>query len=98
MTNVAAGSYAIVAKTVVDPGSVAEPVVVCTLVAGGVVDTAELGFPNDHLATINLEATHTFAATGSIVLRCRSTDAAGARISKIVAIKVDTVTREAVSG
>ena len=42
---------------------------------------------------------HAFlAATGSIVLRCKSTDPADARTTKITAIKVDTVTREAVTG
>jgi hypothetical protein len=39
-----------------------------------------------------------FAATGSIVVSCRSTDATDARATKITAIKVDTVTREAVTG
>ena len=42
--------------------------------------------------------TQVFPATGSIVVRCRSTAAADARMTKITAIKVDTVTREAVSG
>ena len=99
MTNVVAGAYVISAKTIIDPGSAGDPVVtVCTLTAGSVSDVAEVAFPNDHSATVNLEVTQTFAATGSIVLRCNSTAATNARRSKIVAIKVDTVTREAVAG
>jgi hypothetical protein len=45
-----------------------------------------------------MQVTQTFAATGTIVLRCRSTEPANARVSKIVAVKVDSVTRTAVSG
>jgi hypothetical protein len=98
MTNVAAGSYAIFAKTIIDPGVTAEPIVACTLTAGGDVDTAEIAFPNDHMGPVNLQVTHTFPATGSIVLSCHSTWEANARVTKIVALKVDTVTRTAVSG
>ena len=47
---------------------------------------------------MGLLVTHVFAATGSIVLRCKSTDSTDARTTKITAIKVDTVTREAVTG
>jgi hypothetical protein len=105
MTNVAAGSYAISAKTIVDmTGSDSDWAPVCTLDAGGgSVDTAEFGFQNafggvQTQATLSLAVTRTFASTGSIVLRCRSDDPAVARNTKIVAIRVDTVTREAVSG
>ena len=100
MTNVVAGAYAISAKTIVQPtGSGPGPTVTCTLDAGGDTDEAELGSSNhgDH-GTLGLLVTHVFAATGSIVLRCRSTDSADARTTKITAIKVDTVTREAVTG
>jgi hypothetical protein len=99
MTNVAAGAYAIFAKTIVDPGIVdAAWTATCTLDAGsGHTDSAEFT-RNDHNATLSMEVTRTFAATGSIVLSCRSTQAAEARVSKIVAIKVDSATREAVSG
>jgi hypothetical protein len=105
MTNVAAGSYAISAKTIVDmfdPAANWTPV--CTLDAGGgSVDTAEFGFENaaggvETLATLSLAVTRTFASTGSIVLRCRSDVPAVARNTKLVAIRVDTVTREAVTG
>ena len=80
----------------------------CTLDAGGgYTDTAEFEFDVeidyndldiDHHATLNMSVTRVLAATGSIVLRCQSTDPANARTSKITAIKVDTVTHEAVTG
>ena len=105
MTNVVAGSYAISAKTIVDMTSSASGwSVICTLDAGGgSVDTAEFGFAGafggvDTKATLNLAVARTFASTGSIVLRCRSDDPATARVSKIVAVKVDTITRESVTG
>ena len=105
MTNVVAGSYAISAKTIVDRTSAdSNWSAICTLDAGGgSVDTAEFGFGGafggvDTKATLSLAVTRIFAATGSIVLRCRSDDPAVARLTKIVAVKVDTVTREAVSG
>ena len=107
MTNVLAGAYVITAKTIVDPnGSGADWATTCTLDAGGGnTDIAEFSFDPDvssvnidHLTTMNLQVTRTFPSTGSIVLRCRSTNAATARMTKITAIKVDTVTREAVTG
>jgi hypothetical protein len=102
MTNVEAGAYAIFAKTIADPqGAAAAWTVICTLDAGGAsTDSAEFKFDSniDHNATVSLEVTRVFASTGSIVLSCRSSEAANARNSKIVAIKVDTVTRAAVTG
>lgn len=101
MTNVAAGSYAISAKTIVQPtGDPSGWTATCTLDAGGgSIDTAEfIETRHNYGTTLHMQVTHTLAATGSIVLRCRATQAATARISKIVAIKVDTVTREAVTG
>jgi hypothetical protein len=72
---------------------------------GGDTDTASYDFtpgvPSvdiSHEATLSMQVSHVFAATGSIVLRCRSTDAATARNTKITAIKVDSATREAVTG
>ena len=100
MTNVVAGAYAISAKTIVEPtGGGPGPTVTCTLDSGGDTDEAELEFANngDH-GTLSLLVTHVFAATGSIVLSCRSSAAAEARATKITAIKVDTLTREAVTG
>ena len=106
MTNVVAGAYAISAKTIVDtPTSGSDFNAVCTLDAGGDTDIASYDFTPGvvsvdlaHEATLSMEVTHVFAATGSIVLRCRSSDAAAARNTKITAIKVDTITREAVTG
>jgi hypothetical protein len=102
MANVAPGSYAISAKTIVQPNSVATGDgtyrVFCTLDAGGgVTDLAEES-RSEHIPTLGMHVTQTFAATGSIVLRCRSTEASQARNSKIVAIKVDSSTRTAVTG
>jgi hypothetical protein len=107
MTNVVAGAYAISAKTIVDtPTSGSDFATTCTLDAGGgSTDVASYDFSPggvsvdlSHEATLAMEVTRVFAATGSIVLRCRSTDAATARNTKITAIRVDTVTREAVTG
>jgi hypothetical protein len=100
MTNVVAGAYVISAKTIIEPtGGGPGPTVTCTLDAGGDTDDAELELAkNGDYATLSLLVTHVFAATGSIVLRCRSTDSTDARTTKITAIKVDTVTREAVTG
>jgi hypothetical protein len=102
MANVGAGAYAIFAKTIIDAnGGGASWSVTCTLDAGGTsVDTADFGFDSaiDHDATLSMEVTRVFAATGSIVLRCRSNAPANAHTSKIVAIKVDTITRQAVTG
>jgi hypothetical protein len=103
MTNVDPGAYAISAKTTVDAaGSGAVPwSVTCTLDAGGTsIDSAVFAFDGyvDHETTLGMEVTRVFAVTGSITLRCRSSDSANAHTSKIVAIKVDTVTRQAVSG
>ncbi|MGZ8694364.1 MAG: hypothetical protein ACXWYS_02875 [Gaiellaceae bacterium] len=99
MANVAAGAYVISAKTIADPSaSNSSYVVTCTLFVGSTaLDSAEFS-NNEHTTTLTLIGTHTFAATGSIVLRCRSTDSAVARVSKIYAIKVDSTTRAAVSG
>jgi hypothetical protein len=48
--------------------------------------------------TLNAQGSHTFAAIGTITLRCSSTNDATASLSKVTAIKVGNVTREAVSG
>ncbi len=103
MTNVDAGAYAISAKTIVDAagGGGIPWSVTCTLDAGGTsTDSAVFAFDGyvDHETTFSMEVTRVFPATGSITLRCRSSEAASAHTSKIVAIKVDSVTRQAVSG
>jgi hypothetical protein len=109
MTNVVAGAYAISAKTVIDTtGANTNWIVTCTLDAGGgSTDTGEFEFDVEvdyadidveHRATLAMETTRVFPATGSIVLRCNSTDPANAMMTRITAIKVDTVTREAVTG
>jgi hypothetical protein len=107
MTSVVAGAYVISAKTlVVAPGTGDNWTVTCTLDAGGgFTDTAGYEFTSnvgsvdlDHRTTLSMQLSRVFASTGSIVLRCQSTDAANASMTKIHAIKVDTVTHEAVTG
>jgi hypothetical protein len=97
MTNVVPGSYVISAKTNVNMnGAGSAWAVTCTLDAGGGnSDTAEDGFNSnvayvdlDHEVSLDMQVTRVFASTGSIVLKCRSTDAASASVSKIHAIKV----------
>jgi hypothetical protein len=109
MTNVVAGAYAISAKTIIDTtmGNT-NWLVTCVLDAGGgSTDTAEFEFDVEvdyadvdveHRATLSMQVARVFAATGSIVLRCESTDPANAMMTKITALKVDAVTREAVTG
>jgi hypothetical protein len=100
MTNVVAGAYVISAKTIVEhPGGGPSPTVTCTLDAGGNTDSGEVAFGSSvDRATLSMLVTQVFSAAGSIVLSCRSTSAADARATKITAIKVDTATRDAVSG
>ena len=109
MTNVVAGAYAISAKTIIDTTQAnTNWIATCVLDAGGgCTDTAEFEFDVecdyvdldvDHRATLSMETTAVLAATGSIVLHCQSTDPADALMTKITAVKVDTVTHEAVTG
>ena len=99
MTNVAAGAYVVSAKTIVEPTGGGGTTVTCTLDAGGNTDSGEASFGStvDQI-TLAMLTTQVFPATGSIVVRCRSSAAADARATKITAIKVDALTREAVSG
>jgi Collagen triple helix repeat (20 copies) len=102
MSNVAAGSYVIWAKTIIDHTGVgANWLVDCFIFADGTqVDNVRFfmedvdGDPD----MLNAQGSHTFASTGAITFRCRSTDAANASQTKVTAIKVGSLTREAVSG
>ncbi len=66
----------------------------------------EIGFSETGRATLHTQVTTNLGATGSFVLRCRNTEVAFgnpnepvvARETKIIAIKVDTASRTAVSG
>jgi hypothetical protein len=99
MTNVVAGAYVISAKTIVEHAGGGGTTVTCTLDAGGNTDSAEVAFGSTvDQGTLSMLVTQVFAATGSIVVRCQSSAAADARGTKITAIRVDTATREAVSG
>jgi hypothetical protein len=99
MANVDPGSYSIFAKTMlVTAFGETDYTASCTLVAGGsTVDTVQvvLGYLNYNVA---LGSTHVFASTGSIQVRCQSNYATDARLTKIIATKVDAVSRQAVSG
>jgi hypothetical protein len=99
MANVVAGSYAITAKTVADPtGFTESDTLTCILVvAGATVDTAEYE-RNPRVITLAMMSTATLASTGSILLRCNATATASVRFSHIIATKVDSITRDAVTG
>jgi hypothetical protein len=104
MASIPAGSYVFTAKTtlVSDTGSDAANVV-CTLDAGGTTDTSELRMVQLAVAargSVQMQLVKTFAAPGTAVIRCDSDAAFSvlARHTSIVATKVDTVTRTAVTG
>ena len=107
MTNVVAGAYVISAKTIVDPnGSGADWATTCTLDAGGGnTDIAEFSFDPD-VSSVNIDHLATMNHAGHAGLPVDGVDRAPlpehqrghARMTKITAIKVDTVTREAVTG
>jgi hypothetical protein len=102
MASVAVGSYSITAKTTALTTSGAAVVqVVCTLLAAGAtLDTSEFALsPQNDRSPLTLVGTATFASTGSIVLRCRANNSpTDARLSRIVAVKVDSIQRDSVSG
>jgi hypothetical protein len=104
MSNIPAGAYVFTAKTtLVSSTGAAEGLVVCTLDAGGTTDTSEVRLvqlSTAARAVAQMQLVRTFAGTGSAVVRCNS-DAAfsiTARHTTIIAIKVDSTTRTAVSG
>jgi hypothetical protein len=102
MASVAVGSYSITAKTVAvtTSGAVVDEVTCTLLAAGATLDTAEFTLtPQNDRSPLTMVGTATFASTSSIVLRCRAAQSpTDARFSRIVAIKVDTIQRDAVSG
>jgi hypothetical protein len=106
MANVAAGAYLVTAKTTLVQTDNADNsgTIVCTLDAGGVTDTAEAeigqGDGSAKRATVHMQLTHSFASTGSIVVRCNSAVniQVVARHTTIAVIKVGAVTRTAVTG
>ena len=113
MASVAAGSYVVFAKTTIaqtSPGGGVEAPTRCTLDAGGTSTDyaeAELG-PGDAgeggRATLSMNVTAVFPSAGNIVVRCRRGANSGrastsvARGTKIITIKLDNVSRTAVSG
>ncbi len=104
MAAIPAGAYMFTAKTtlVSDTGSDAANVV-CTLDAGGTTDSSELRMVQLAVAargTLQMQLVKSFAAPGTAVLRCNSDASFSvlARNTSIIAVKVDTVTRTAVTG
>ena len=104
MSNVPAGSYVVIAKTVIvqlSGGAGGAPPMTCTLDAGnGNTDTAETHLKAS-LATLHLELVASLPAPGPIVLRCtRDTDPGTyvARETKIIALQVTSATSAAVTG
>jgi hypothetical protein len=102
MASVAVGSYSITAKTVAFTTSGAAVThVTCTLLAdGATLDNATFALsPQNDTSPLTMVGTATFASTGSIVLNCRAAfSPTDVRLSRIVAVKVDTIQRDAVSG
>jgi hypothetical protein len=102
MANVAAGSYSITAKTTtVTAINSQTETATCSLVAGGTtLDTASFtGTAQNDASVLVLVGTVTFGSTSSILLRCRTTLApTDVRMSRIVAVKVDSIQRDAVTG
>ena len=102
MANVAAGSYAITAKaSIFTTSGAAMTHTTCTLVAdGATLDTTTFALsPQNDTSHLTMTGTTTFGSTASIVLVCRAeSGVTDARMSRIVAVKVDTIQRDAVSG
>jgi hypothetical protein len=102
MANVAVGSYAITAKaSIFTTSGAAMTHTTCTLIAGGTtLDTSTFALsPQNDTSHLTVVGTATFAATSSIVLTCRAeSGVTDARMSRIVAVKVDTIQRDPVSG
>jgi hypothetical protein len=106
MTNVAAGSYVIFAKTYIDTSPIGDPVgyTTCTLAAEGDSDrsSANMGGQSQQVsrAALAMQVSHVFAATGSITVSCITnpvTTNVTANWTKITAIKVGSVTNTAVT-
>ncbi len=99
--------YAIVAKTYLDSTPIGDTVgyTDCTLTAGADADRSSVNLGGQaqqaSRATLSLQVSHVFTATGSIVLACDKNAVATtvtANWTKITAIKVGSVTNTAVTG
>jgi hypothetical protein len=103
--NVPSGSYAIQSKTVLADDSTGSVYVFCYLNVSSPSDedsSAALVGRNVARQTVGLMLTHTFLGAGKIVLSCQPTRPATsadvvAEMSRIVAVKVDSITRSAVT-
>ena len=94
-----AAKTTLVSSTGLDMGTV-----VCTLDAGGgTTDTSEIRMVQLDVAaagTVQMQLVKTFASPGTALVRCKSDAAFSivARHTTIIAVKIDTVSRAAVSG
>ncbi|TMK74618.1 MAG: hypothetical protein E6G45_14615 [Actinobacteria bacterium] len=104
MASIPAGAYMFAAKTtLVSATGLAMGTVVCTLDAGGTTDRSEIRMVQLDVAaagTVQMQLVKTFASPGTAVVRCNSDASFSivARHTTIIAVKVDTVSRTAVSG
>ena len=105
MANMDPGSYVVFGKTTVTQtsgGNVQRPYSRCTLDAGSVSDYADsdLGKESQSI-TLSTHLVVSFGGTGTITLSCLNTNKNGtfvARETKIIALKVDSLTADAVLG
>jgi hypothetical protein len=104
MASIPAGAYMITAKTtVVSDTGYDEGAVTCVLDAGGTTDTSEfrlVQLTTSARGVLVMQLVKSFGSTGSAVVRCQSNASFSvvARHTTIIAVKVDTVSRTAVSG
>jgi hypothetical protein len=104
MTSVDPGSYAVFGKTTVEKlsGSNGQgPSISCTLDAGGASTDQAQTEGRVGGTTLPTQVLTTFAGTGTITLRCVRDSGNGtyvARQTKIIAVRIDSVTRQTVSG
>ena len=98
----AAGSYVILAKFVLDNDANFTSRPTCTLTAGTDTDVGQLGIDSnaasDDVVTATLTLVHSFAGAGTVTLGCNSgsTPPAVLRDIKITAIRVGNLTSTAI--
>jgi hypothetical protein len=99
MAGLEPGSYALYGKTTVVGKVGGDDWTRCTLTAGTSTDYAETEDKVDRV-TLPTHVLATFAGTGAAALSCLHTGKKEpvARETKIIAIRLDTATREAVQG
>ena len=105
--NLAAGDYAIFAKTYIDSSPITDAVgySTCTLTTGSDQDQSSLNLGGQaqqvSRGALSMQVSHVFAAAGTAVVSCirgAGTTSVTANWTKITAIKVGSVTNTAVTG